>query len=79
VQGIRARTGSSAVALGTTTPGTSALPTATRTTLTTATTTWGSAWPERRGELDGPPLIRPHTCPSGEGLAAKSKGAPACS
>ena len=79
VRGKRARTGSSAAARGTTTPGTCARPTATRTTPATATTTWGSAWPERRRRSDGLPVLRPTTGPKGPLPSGEEQGAPACS
>lgn len=79
VRGKRARTGSCVAARGTTTPGTCARPTATRTTPATATPTWGSAWPERRRRPEGLHLIRPITRPSGRAPGGKHEEAPTCS
>lgn len=58
-----ARPGCSGAALGTTTRGMCALPSATRTSPTTATRTSASGSPERRRAAEAPRLIRPPSCP----------------
>ena len=69
-----ARDGLSGAARGTTTPAMCGRPTGTGTRRTTGTTTWASAWPERRRGSDGPHLTRPRSGPGDRSLGKTDRG-----